>query len=85
MSTACATSAPRFAPERFGVAATAVGVHVGLWLAAGPVGIYVTIVETALATTVILTALYASPHFSDRAFRMLPWAGQTDARWKSQP
>jgi len=22
---------------------------------------------------VILTALFASPHFSDRAFRLLPW------------
>ena len=55
-------------------AATAVTLHVALWLAASPTAAILTSVEALVAAAVILTALYASPTLSDRAFRMLPWA-----------
>lgn len=52
------------------------GVHAGLWLIATPVAIALTSLEAVLAATVILTALFASPLLSERAFRMLPWTRQ---------
>jgi hypothetical protein len=38
------------------------------------VGEAITLVEIALTIMVIFTALYAPKEFSDRAFRLLPWA-----------
>ena len=61
---------------RLGTAVGATGVHAGLWLVAAPVAIALTSLEAVLAATVILTALYASPLLSERAFRMLPWTRQ---------
>ena len=66
----------RAGTARLGTAATATGVHAGLWLIATPVAIALTSLEATLATIVILTALYASPLLSERAFRMLPWTRQ---------
>jgi hypothetical protein len=49
------------------------GVHAGLWLTTPPAVIALVSLEAVLVTMVIITALFASPHFSDRAYRMLPW------------
>ena len=61
---------------RLSTTAAATGVHAGLWLIATPVAIALTSLEATLATIVILTALYASPLLSERAFRILPWTRQ---------
>lgn len=61
---------------RLGTTVVATGVHAGLWLIAAPAAIALTSLEAALAATVILTALYASPLLSERAFCMLPWTRQ---------
>jgi hypothetical protein len=45
---------------------------------AWPVVVGLVSLEAALAATVILTALFASPHFSSRAFRLLPWTAPLD-------
>lgn len=58
---------------RLGAVAAATGVHAGVWLIAAPVAIALTSLEATLAAIVVLTALYASPLLSERAFRMLPW------------
>jgi hypothetical protein len=55
------------------VVGSIVGIHAGLWLAAWPVVAASASIELALVTTVILTALFGTPHFSSRAFRLLPW------------
>jgi hypothetical protein len=67
---------------RLGAAAAAAGAHAWLWLIATPVAIALTSLEAALAATVILTALYASPLLSERAFRMLPWTRQPSSARK---
>jgi hypothetical protein len=55
-------------------AAGIVSAHAALWLAVPHLVVTVTVVlECALATAVILTALYARERYSKRAFRMLPW------------
>jgi hypothetical protein len=78
----CMCSAPestrhrRLGTARLGMGVAATGVHAGLWLIATPVAIALTSLEAVLAATVILTALYASPLLSERAFRMLPWTRQ---------
>lgn len=54
------------------VVGSIVGIHAGLWLVAWPVVVAFVSLEAALVTTVILTALFGSPHFSSRAFRLLP-------------
>lgn len=53
--------------------AATVTLHAALWLAASPTGAILTSLEALVAASIILTALYASPTLSDRAFRMLPW------------
>jgi len=60
---------------RLGTTVVATGVHAGLWLIAAPVAIALTSLEAALAATVILTALYASPLLSER----LPHAAMDQA------
>jgi hypothetical protein len=70
---------------RLGTAVAATGVHAGLWLIAAPVAIALTSLEVALAATVILTALYASPLLSERAFCMLPWTRQLSSASTPQP
>jgi hypothetical protein len=54
--------------------ATTVTLHAALWLAASPTAAILAGMEALMATAVILTALYASPTLSGRAFRLLPWA-----------
>ncbi|MFF4242814.1 hypothetical protein ACFYYL_43735 [Actinomadura geliboluensis] len=56
-----------------GAAITVAGAHAGLWFAAPWLAITLTLLEAALTTVVVLTALYANTTISDRAFRMLPW------------
>lgn len=60
--------------------ATFAGAHAALWLAAPGPAIALTLLEAALTTTVVLTALYAPDPISDRAFRMLPWTTPAQAR-----
>jgi hypothetical protein len=55
--------------------AAAGGVHAWLWLIATPVAIALTSLEATLATVIVMTALYASPLFSERAFRILHGPG----------
>jgi len=78
MCAAYQASSPRpHRPVRVGAPTAAVGIHAGLWLIAAPVAVALVVLEAALATTVILTALFASPHFSERAFRLLPYTTPT--------
>lgn len=63
----------------FGTGAVATGVHIGLWQIGVPFAAVIAILEAELVSIVILTALFASPHFSDRAFRLLPWAASTES------
>jgi hypothetical protein len=64
---------------RLGTTAAATGAHAGLWLIATPVAVALTSLEATLATIVVLTALYASPLLSERAFRMLPWTRRSSS------
>ena len=64
---------------RFG-ATTAVTLHAALWLAASPTAAILISLEALIAAAVILTALYASPTLSDRAYRMLPWTTGAKSR-----
>jgi hypothetical protein len=56
--------------------ATGVSFHLGLLFLSPEVGIGMMLFEGGLYAIIILTALYASSHFSDRAFRILPWTAQ---------
>jgi hypothetical protein len=63
-------SAPRTAT---GAAWTIAGLMpFGVWWTAPTLAALLAVVEAALIATVVLTALYAPKHISDRAFRMLP-------------
>jgi hypothetical protein len=67
------------------MAVGATGIHAGLWLIAPLVAIGLTSLEVVVVVTVILTALYASPLLSERAFRMLHGPGQPSAASIPQP
>ena len=53
------------------MASTIASFHAALWLIAVPVAVGLVCVDTAIIGVVLFTALYASPHFSERAFRLL--------------
>lgn len=55
------------------IGAATAGIHAGLWVTTTPAAVALMILEAALATTIILTALFAPSHLSARAFRMLTW------------
>lgn len=63
-------------------ATTVAGAHAALWLTAPWLAIALTLLEAALTTTVVLTALYATTTISDRAFRMLPWTIKPTAEYQ---
>ncbi len=44
------------------------------WMVRPDVGMVLTCVEVGVALTVLLTALYGSRKYSNRAFRLLRWA-----------
>ncbi|HXL92921.1 MAG TPA: hypothetical protein VN969_28670 [Streptosporangiaceae bacterium] len=64
------------AAARFGAAGVVLGTHAALWLMAAPIAVCLLCLDATLAAIVLLTALYASPHFSDRAFRLLSYFTQ---------
>ena len=55
-------------------AASGAGTQAALWLIAPHLAVACAIVEIALVITVVLTALFATSQYSNRAFRLLPWA-----------
>lgn len=66
-------------------ATTIAGAHAALWLTVPWLAITLTLLEAALTTTVVLTALYARTTVSDRAFRMLPWTTPPSERRRPDP
>jgi len=72
--------------RRLTCSALGAGTHTALWLIVPHLAAAITILEIAIATMVILTALYAPNNYSSRAFRLLPWAilEATDEQHKSE-
>jgi hypothetical protein len=58
----------------FGTATGFAGAHAALWLTAPHLCAAIAFLEIVLTVTIILTALSAPREFSERAFRLLPWA-----------
>ncbi|MDF5751755.1 hypothetical protein [Spongiactinospora sp. TRM90649] len=73
------------AAAKGGALLTVAGVHTALWAGAPGLAAALTLLEAALAATVVLTALYAPERLSDRAFRMLPWTARAPARRRASP
>lgn len=70
----CAATRPSGHPiARYGMTASAAGLHAGLWLTERSAAFTLMVVEAALTIIVILTALHVPTKISDRAFRLLPW------------
>ncbi|WP_242890941.1 hypothetical protein [Actinomadura litoris] len=44
-----------------------------MWSTIPNLAVAITLLEAAVTTTIIATALYAPGHLSIRAFRLLPW------------
>jgi hypothetical protein len=65
---------PTYTFARFGTVTGFVGAHATLWLTVPHLCAAIAFAEIALTITIGLTALYAPPEFSERAFRLLPWA-----------
>jgi hypothetical protein len=65
-----------------GLAVGGAATNVSLWLVT-PCVATATMLLVALAIMVVLTALYAPTKYSNRAFRMLPWA--TGKRAQDRP
>ncbi|MDN3354925.1 hypothetical protein [Actinomadura sp. DC4] len=68
-------------PRYHRTAWTTVGLmHTGMWLTAPTLAVVITLLEAVLTVTVVVTALYAPPRASTRAFRLLPWTAPGRSR-----